>query len=512
MSLHAESKHPELKIPHNYNAAEREADKVAEGFKHSTDVRGDVGRRLGLDFSSVKIHEGASAAAKTDSVGAPAMAQGQNIYLGGNVEADSGATRSQVIAHELVHTAQQTQGGGMSESVPAGSTQMWNPFKKKKKKPKETLASQVPSRAGQGGAFKPLSDVQKQISFDSGIRGGMGQAPALINNSRDALSGWHGEVEEFMKAKKTDLFGTSHSPTLETFQGMTPRDETKTMPEVLTGPMAFKNSNSGFMQTGAELLERLLPHLEGEGMQDFIREIYANTGGRDYQTQAANGVKFDDYVFKGLLSKGFNHAPAALGKFDQEDKTSGMSNWVNATGQTIANAPFLLEKKLRGEELTADEELMVSKLLPVFSRIREIGQGSIREGVNAPMTDLSSLLPQQSSPPSYSPPPVPTTAPQGVKQQFGYQQRAQEIGDSFDPSTAQAGDFKAFAYKKLVEAKNAGDKEKIRYWAGIIAKERSGNSVWDDITPTGSQQPAQPSSPAPAKKKKSGWSLFGKKK
>ncbi len=528
MNLQSESKRPELKIPHNYHAAEHEADKVAEGFKHSADVRGDVGRRLGLDFSSVKIHEGTVGAAKTDSVGAPAMTQGQNIYLGGNVEADSGATRSQVIAHELVHTAQQTQGGGMSESVPAGSTQMWNPFKKKKK----DTAAKVKSRAGQGGQFVPLDQAQKDQSFTGGFRTGFGPGiKPLIQNTGGALSGWQKEVDEYMVAKKTDLFGKGTKIDPSVFDGMNPLNGFSVQDSV-TQTVGFDKPNQTFANIGGDLLDRLMPHLEDEGIQDYIRAMYGNTGGRAYEeARREHGTNFDQYMFSSFMSRGFDRAPDSISAIDKrQTKDLGMKNFTTQSGSAMSKAGLLITKKLRGEVLTEPEEHLLQKVLPVFQKFREIGQGSIRPGLDLPMTDLSSLLPQQSSPPSYSPPPVPTTAqqqssppsyspppvpttaPLGVKQQFGYQQRAQEIGSSFNPETAQDGDFKAFAYKKLLEAKNTGNKEQIRYWAGIIAQERNGRSVWDDITPSGGQQPAQPSSPAPAKKKKGGWSLFGKKK
>ncbi len=132
--------------PHNYEAAEREAEQLSQSFAQSTDIKRDVGRRLGLDFSSVKIHEGSTASAHADSLGAAAFTQGQNIYLGSDVEGESGMTRSQAVAHELVHTAQQTPGSGMNESVPSGSVQMIFGHARRKAKREAKAQSMVSER------------------------------------------------------------------------------------------------------------------------------------------------------------------------------------------------------------------------------------------------------------------------------------------------------------------------------------------------------------------------------
>lgn len=76
---------------------------------------------MGIDFSSVKVHIGEDAKRSADRLGAAAYAKNGEVYLG-----DCGVN-PQVVAHELVHTAQQgVVKGGDTMSSPAGSVQMFN--------------------------------------------------------------------------------------------------------------------------------------------------------------------------------------------------------------------------------------------------------------------------------------------------------------------------------------------------------------------------------------------------
>ena len=111
--------------------AEKEADKLAAGISPTAtieDVKSQLGQKLGADFSDVRIHTGAAAASKADSIGAKAYTQGRDVYLG------SGGYDATTTAHELVHTVQQgvVAGTGVTEAVPVGTVQMkpWGIFSK----------------------------------------------------------------------------------------------------------------------------------------------------------------------------------------------------------------------------------------------------------------------------------------------------------------------------------------------------------------------------------------------
>ena len=116
--------HRQAQIPQ----AESEADRLSSAVRVGTpdSVKEVMGRRMGADFSGVRFHTGAAAAAKADAMGARAYTSGADVYFG------SGGFDASVAAHELVHTAQQgmVDSGASVMSTPAGGVQMMpNPFK-----------------------------------------------------------------------------------------------------------------------------------------------------------------------------------------------------------------------------------------------------------------------------------------------------------------------------------------------------------------------------------------------
>ncbi len=83
-------------------------------------LREEMGARLGADFSDVRLHTGAAAAAATAQVGARAYTSGSHVVIG-----DGGADKH-TLAHELTHVLQQRTGpvagtdhGGLRVSDPS---------------------------------------------------------------------------------------------------------------------------------------------------------------------------------------------------------------------------------------------------------------------------------------------------------------------------------------------------------------------------------------------------------
>ncbi|MCC8121355.1 MAG: DUF4157 domain-containing protein [Oscillospiraceae bacterium] len=116
---------PQAQIPQAAQEADRLSAAVQSGTPES--VKAAMGRRMGADFSGVRFHTGAAAAAKADGMGARAYTSGADIYFG-----TEGFDPS-VAAHELVHTAQQgiVDSGAATVAAPAGGVQMMeNPLKK----------------------------------------------------------------------------------------------------------------------------------------------------------------------------------------------------------------------------------------------------------------------------------------------------------------------------------------------------------------------------------------------
>lgn len=103
--------------------AEREADRIAASVSPTAsieDVKSQLGQKLGADFSDIRVHTGAAAADKADSIGAKAYTQGRDVYFG------SEGYDATTAAHELVHTVQQgvVAGTGVTETAPMGTVQM----------------------------------------------------------------------------------------------------------------------------------------------------------------------------------------------------------------------------------------------------------------------------------------------------------------------------------------------------------------------------------------------------
>jgi hypothetical protein len=63
--------------------------------------------RLGHDFSSVRVHDDAQAAASADDIGARAYAFGNHVVFGANGYPLTSAQGQDLLAHELIHVMQQ---------------------------------------------------------------------------------------------------------------------------------------------------------------------------------------------------------------------------------------------------------------------------------------------------------------------------------------------------------------------------------------------------------------------
>jgi hypothetical protein len=70
-------------------------------------VRADLEPRLGLDFSGVRVHSDGSAAALSRDLGAAAFTVGPDVFFANGRYAPETREGKRLLAHELVHTAQQ---------------------------------------------------------------------------------------------------------------------------------------------------------------------------------------------------------------------------------------------------------------------------------------------------------------------------------------------------------------------------------------------------------------------
>ncbi len=99
------------------------------------DLKQEMGSKMGADFSNVKVHTGSEANAMNDEVNAKAFAHTNDIYFREGAYDTQSSSGKQLIAHELVHTVQQTHSGDrMIQRQPPG---------KKLAKPKPVRKSRV---------------------------------------------------------------------------------------------------------------------------------------------------------------------------------------------------------------------------------------------------------------------------------------------------------------------------------------------------------------------------------
>ena len=178
--------------------AEAEADRLAADINpgaSTEEVKSAMGRKLGADFSSVRIHTDAAARAKADSMGAEAYTSGKDVYFG------SEGQNARTVAHELVHTVQQGEvsGMGVTQSAPAGTVQMkpgglFKKFKglfsRKKKDPNAVKAGKYDSD------FDGLTNTEKYAKLQD-MRKYLDTRQSQIDLSRgqDAMSDYDNDIK-----------------------------------------------------------------------------------------------------------------------------------------------------------------------------------------------------------------------------------------------------------------------------------------------------------------------------
>ena len=147
-------------------AAEQEADRLSAGVAAATpeQLKLEMGRRLGADFSSVRFHSDAASVRQGGRMGARAWTRGGDVYF------SEGGFDPAVAAHELVHTVQQgAVAGQVSETAPAGAVQMLpNPFKWIRDKYRNWKAKKAAARQAEKRPWEFSEDDLKANKFNPG--------------------------------------------------------------------------------------------------------------------------------------------------------------------------------------------------------------------------------------------------------------------------------------------------------------------------------------------------------
>src|SRR5262249_13208102 len=77
----------------------------------------EMGFRFGYDFSGVRVHTGSHAARSADELNAEAYTVGFDIVFGANRYSPDTAQGRRLLAHELTHVVQQSQGPAAPRTI-----------------------------------------------------------------------------------------------------------------------------------------------------------------------------------------------------------------------------------------------------------------------------------------------------------------------------------------------------------------------------------------------------------
>ncbi|HEY5951001.1 MAG TPA: DUF4157 domain-containing protein, partial [Kofleriaceae bacterium] len=169
-------------------------------------LRADLEQKLGIDFSDVRVHDDAAAAAEASKHGAVAFARGRDVYFADGKYDPSSPDGKRLIAHEATHVAQQSGG------TPAARGAMSEPGSAV-----ELEADRVASAFARGAAAgTPVFSVQQRaaagtISRDTGApAGGAGGAalewrPGLLGQTLDLSAKLSGARDVGDGKKEVDI-------------------------------------------------------------------------------------------------------------------------------------------------------------------------------------------------------------------------------------------------------------------------------------------------------------------
>jgi len=100
---------------HSLTRVQQPSTLLGPGRPLDGNVRFDMEKRFGRDFSQVRVHSEGESAATTQAYGALAYTTGQDIVFGPGQYRPSTASGRRLLAHELAHVVQQA---GRPSAVP----------------------------------------------------------------------------------------------------------------------------------------------------------------------------------------------------------------------------------------------------------------------------------------------------------------------------------------------------------------------------------------------------------
>lgn len=478
-------------------AAEDEADRLSASVRGTSpeEVKADMGRRMGADFSGVRFHTDAQAEQSATSMGARAYAKGNDVYFG------KGGFDAQIAAHELVHTVQQgAVSGEGTMSTPAGGIQMW-PWSKKKPSTKITNMQLMPSQMGGNSSTDAATEMLNNLTPE--------YLATLGPKDRELLNKWIGG--ESAKAIKNYMATAGGNKRVIFRQNVAP----------------MTNANTLMQKYMNETMSRVDPSYKDDLVEDFQTNTTYNKGTNKFST-SNDSLKRAVNRTTNLMSQDKD----SLNLLSEMSKGMDDENFSDDERSDIMGAHYLLRGaqpelynyagKKAGDSYDAFGDSIgrrgvqgTQNLMKVISSKGDLGDnGESLANLNATLKDVVS---KKAPEPAPAPAPAPTpAAPLGENtsaQTMGY--RSDRIGRmaadhsvDYDPTSTDNDQINLGLRRMYNNIKNADpneDPEKTSERKRQFAQARAAQ-IQQEIR---EKQRASAPAPAPAPQKK--WWQFWKK-
>lgn len=275
-------------------AAEDEADRLSASVRGTSpeEVKADMGRKMGADFSGVRFHTDAQAEQSATSMGARAYAKGNDVYFG------KGGFDAQIAAHELVHTVQQgAVSGEGTMSTPAGEIQMW-PWSKKKGNAKVIASTPTPDVSNyKAGAMQTDEGVLDHFRNGGAMRGLNSKA---YNDMIDPiLSPWQQMKKDYLSSLKKNGMDYSKAGQMSTYHAEH-LGNTNYNDDTIAATKGILSMMDEYM--GQDEVQKSISTLAQAHNNNWDKRLATTKGGNTQENR-------DSYLIKQFLSKGFGNIP-----------------------------------------------------------------------------------------------------------------------------------------------------------------------------------------------------------
>jgi hypothetical protein len=175
------------------NAAMSEVlDKREQGAPLDPAFRLQMERSLGANFSGVRVHDDASAKASAAEIDAEAFTHGEEITLGANAPSPADRDGKELLAHELVHVAQQQRATTLSNEISSPGDESEREASYSSQQAMRGEAATVSAVASAPGVQRQVDVVKKQVQANTASRKEVEQAVLEFLQRAQAAQGGAG--------------------------------------------------------------------------------------------------------------------------------------------------------------------------------------------------------------------------------------------------------------------------------------------------------------------------------